>query len=153
MLVKLFGHRGSVRIFTQIIHKYFKSSNATSAVPRTSPKSPLYRHLHVNYGDYTPATEKFDMFSAELRTCRDQNWWESPSTLPDMETCSDDDAVASFHAEEHPKHSLSIREIRNRMNSAQSTASNLEGPLEFEPGLKFLDGIRGGWKDMEMFID
>ena len=133
----------------------FQISNATPPAPQRSRTTPLYRQLPVNYGDYSPATEKVDSFSAQMNTCRDQKWWESQAPLSDTETLydDDDDMMDCQNTREPPKRSLSIREIRERMNSAQSTANNLDGRLEFEPGLKLLDGIRGGWKDMEMFID
>lgn len=151
MDVKLFGHGGSVDVFTQIINKCFKSS---PPVPQRSRTTPLYRQLPVNYGDYSPAPEKFDSFSSQMNTCRDQKWWESQAPLSDTETLYDDDDMMDFqNTTEPPKRSLSIREIRERMNSTQSKANNSDSRLEFELGLKLLDGIRGGWKDLEMFID
>jgi len=152
ILGKLFGRWGSVDVFSQIIDKCFKSSNATPPAPKRARTTPLYRQLPVNYGDYSPATEKIDSFSAQMSTCRDQKWWESPALLSDMETLYED-AIDCQIMGEAPKRSVSIREIRERMNSVQGTANNLDGRLVFEPGLKVLDGIRGGWKDMEMFID
>ena len=154
MLEKLFGQPRSVEAFKQIIDKCFKSSNATPPCPQRSRTTPLYRQLPVNYGDYSLATEKSDSFLAQMNTCRDRKWWEPQALLSDTETLYDDDnSMDCQDRGEPPERSLSIREIRQRMNSAQITANNLDTRLEFEPGLKFLDGIRGGWKDLEMFID
>jgi len=55
--------------------------------------------------------------------------------------------------DETPKRSISIREIRERMDSEKNKARLLSDGRDFEPGLKFLNGIRGTWKDMEVFID
>jgi hypothetical protein len=153
MLEKLFGHPRSVEAFKQIIDKCFKSSDATSPCSQRSRTTPLYQQLPVNYGDYSLSIEKPDSLSAQMNTCRDQKWWEPQALLSDTETLYDDDGVDCQNMIEPPKRSLSIREIRQRMNSAQIIANDLDGRVEFEPGLKFLDGIRGGWKDLEMFID
>jgi hypothetical protein len=142
---------GSVDVFTQIIDKCFKS-NATRPALQRSRIKPLYRPLPVSCDDYSPATETFDSFSAQMNTCRDQEWWESQASLSDTETLYDR-PMDCQNGEELPKRSLSIREIRERMDSAHNTANNLDGRLEFEPGLRILDGIRGGWRDMEMFIE
>ena len=153
MFGKMLGECESIgSIFRRITKKYASSSTACQSTIRTPPKTPLYRQLSVNVRENNPTTDSTDLFSAQLAACRDQKWWEHENQLHDRESWSHDDE--EYHSgSESPKPSLSIREIRKRMNSAQSIASSLTGPLEFEPGLKFVDGIRGGWKDMEMFTD
>jgi hypothetical protein len=153
MFGKMFGECKSVGgIFRRITQKYANSSSVYRSTVRTSQKMSLYRQIPVSIYEYNPTTDSTDLFSAQLAACRDQKWWEQENPLPDTETCSHDNE--EYHrGSESSKRSLSIREIRKRMNSTQSLASSLTGPLEFEPGLKFVDVIRGGWKDMEMFID
>jgi hypothetical protein len=153
MFGKMFGECESVGgMFRRITQKYVNSSTVYRSTIRTPPKTALYRQIPVNVHEYNPITDSTDLFSAQLAACRYQKWWEQETPLPVTETCSHDDE--EYHrGSESSGRSLSIREIRKRMNSTQSLASNLTGPREFEPGLKFVDGIRGGWKDMEMFID
>jgi hypothetical protein len=137
---------------------------STSIAPttiRSSRSSALQRQSPVQHYTREPSRpEQVDLFSAQLIACRDQNWWNPESRVDCLSETSytNTSAGQSAHDEDTAsKRSLSIREIRRRMNSDQrsmrSTESSLSTPLEFEPGLRFLDGVRGGWKDMEMFID
>ena len=154
ILGKLVEEFESMVTFGGITHKRLKSYKAISPGGRPSHTTPRYRKLPVNYVGVVPPA--VDSFSAQLVACRDQTWWECQSHLSDSETCYDNDSASSkihYDKTEYRKQSVSIREIRERMNSAQSTASTMHGPLEYEPGFKLLDCIQGGWKDMEMFID
>lgn len=150
MLGKVLREGESAGIFGRIISKYLKSSTTNRSGTRSSRNAPSHQQLLVDYQEYCTVNQEADSFSALLVACRDQKWWESECTLTDAGICSDNDDAEYHNDEEAPKRSLSIREIRERMNSTQST---IAGPLEFEPGLKLLDNIRGGWKDMEMFAD
>jgi hypothetical protein len=137
------------------------STTLAPATIRSSRSSALQRQLPVQPCTREPSRpEQVDLFSAQLVACRDQNWWDPESRVDCLsETSYTNTSVgqSAFDDDTSSKRSLSIREIRRRMNSDQgsmrSTESSLGTPLEFEPGLRFLDGVRGGWKDMEMFID
>ena len=143
-----------------------KSSSASSRilVPAILPPPSSAKASHCSYcNDHVVAkpTTIRDSFSNELLAYRQQSWWEpqipvSPHDSPE----SSDDAVSAgsetCNAVPEPvKRSISIREIRQRMNSHLSRTSSLasSGTYEFEPGLKLLNGIRGSWEDLEMFIE
>jgi hypothetical protein len=167
--VSTFGTKfiGRCEMFLPLKRINIKSSvfpTSTSIAPttiRSSRSSALHRQLPVQpYAKERSGMEQVDLFSAQLVACRDQNWWNPESRVDCLSELSYTDASAgqiAHHDDTSSRRSLSMREIRRRMNSDQrsmrSTESSLSTPLEFEPGLKFLDGVRGGWKDMEMFID
>ena len=166
--VSTFGTKliGRCEIFLPIkrineISIFPKSTSIAPATIRSSRCSALQRQLPVQHCTREPSIPKqVDLFSAQLVACRDQNWWNPESRVDCLSETSytNTSAGQSVHDDDtSSKRSLSIREIRRRMNSDQrsmrSTESSLSTPLEFEPGLRFLDGVHGGWKDMEMFID
>lgn len=141
-----------------------KPTCITATAVRSSHRSPLYQQVPINlHVKERSGSEQVDMFSAQLIACRDQHWWNAESRVDDASDVSEHSYTNasvdqnSLDDDTSSKRSLSIREIRRRMNSDQkstkSTDSGLHTPLEFEPGLKFLDGVRGGWEDMEMFIE
>lgn len=139
-----------------------KSTCITASGVRSSRPSKLYQQtaVHLSIKERS-GSKQGDLFSAQLMACRDQNWWNNTENRVDdgSEHCSTDASVSQNVVEDDTssKRSLSIREIRRRMNSDQKSTTSMESglktPLEFEPGLKFLDGIHGGWEDMEMFIE
>ena len=104
-----------------------------------------------------------DPFSAQLAACREQIWWDPQSTSDPLSDSDDSNSYhssisgnsgESFNDMRSPKRSISIREIRERMNSQQSMRSCLSaGRDEFEPGLKLLNGERGGWRDLGSWRD
>ena len=103
------------------------------------------------YPDRPTASSNADPFAAQLVEYRDQMWWTDQKSETRFDSATPD---ATQHPGETPKRAVSIREIRERMNSDQKTiATGDEGKFGFEPGLKFLDTVRGGWKDMEMFVE
>jgi hypothetical protein len=157
MFGKLFSRCDSSLSFRWIIKKRFKSSRTiliptcSSGVTQLSKQPPVHSPIR---NEYSTPTHEDDLFSAQLRACRNQTWWthngHNDSQMPLDEVDASDD---NQNHSESRKRSLSIRDIRERMNSDQtSIESSGSGELEFEPGLKFLHGIRGGWRDMEMFI-
>src|SRR5579862_9170860 len=108
-------------------------------------RSPCQSHGHV----LARPICKDDSFQAQLLACRDQVWWDArdgQDILHGHEERQDDKP-------EPPRRSLSIREIRERMNSDQRSMQSKESIGEFEPGLRLLDNGYGTWEDMEMFID
>ena len=114
----------------------------------TAPKA---EHPTCSSRHYVPSSpiRAHDPFQAQLLACRDQAWWddnrENVSVPADTET--------PIVRPEAPKRSLSIREIRERMNSDQRSVTSISSIGEFEPGLRLLDNRYGTWEDMEMFID
>ena len=115
----------------------------------------------------TTSTKQCDSFSNEMLSYRQKAWWEPqlPSTprpptgspQPHADAVSAGPEICDI-APEPAKRSLSIREIRQRMNSNLSRTNSLSsfgstGSYEFEPGLKLMSGIRGSWEDLEMFIE
>jgi hypothetical protein len=143
-------------------------SSSSIAKPRRPRLNPLYQPLPVKADPFTESfhveqhfhlSQEGDSFSAQLKACRDQTWWNpqpSQTDLPGPHAPACEDST-STDTSQPTKRSVSIRDIRERMNSDRrstaSTASSKSGSFEFEPGLKLLDGCRGGWRDMEMFID
>jgi len=139
--------------------------------PKRKQARPRINHipLPVQMPTKTAAPPEIDSFSVQLAACREQVWWD-PQHRPN--SFSDSDDSNSYHSSESSiselssidvtssKRSISIREIRERMNSQQSMRSSLSSGLyEFESGLKLLDECRsswrdlGSWRDMEIFID
>jgi hypothetical protein len=116
-------------------------------VPRKSHVS-RYQTLPVKPDIVHFEREYMDSFAAQLNACRERSWWEQQPDTPN--TGSPTPARADS---ESTKRSLSIRDIRERMDSDRSTVNSGCRDVEWEPGLKFLDGVRGGWKDMEMFVN
>lgn len=136
--------------------------------PAAKPR-PRIKHipLPVQTPTEIPEYPDIDPFSAQLVACREQVWWEPQVTDP----FSDSDDSESYHSSESSiseqssigvpsqRRSISIREIRERMNSQQSMTSSLSsGHYEFESGLKLLDERSswrnlGRWRDMETFVD
>lgn len=137
--------------------------------PAAKPR-PRIKHipLQVQTPTEIPEYPDVDPFSAQLAACREQVWWEPQVT---SDPFSDSDDSESYRSSEtsiseqssigipSQRRSISIREIRERMNSQQSMTSNLSsGHYEFESGLKFLDERSswrnlGRWRDMETFLD
>lgn len=144
---KLFGQSESASVMKRNTRPHFISSKTYTAKPclRTTPS---HIPLPVQPGaGHSPICHENDIFSQQLTTYRDENWWNAqrhrqPGSLED---CPIDGDIR--------KRSLSIREIRERMNSVESAKTTFGKPFNFEPGLKLLNGARGGWKDMEMFIE
>jgi hypothetical protein len=152
--------------FAKITQKrFFKSSGNNRAV------RPRLKHipLPVQMPTEVPAPSDLDPFSAQLAAYREQIWWD---LQPASDPLSDSDDSNSYHSSvsgnfeqssddmASSKRSISIREIRERMNSQQSMRSCLSaGPYEFEPGLRLLDEVSGSWRglgswrDMETFTD
>lgn len=93
---------------------------------------------------YVPAKPIYakDDFQAQLIAFRDQAWWNGS-----VEQNEELDRNIPT------KRSLSIREIRERMNSDQRSISSTSTVSEFEPGLRLIEGRYGSWEDMEMFAD
>ena len=152
--------------FAKITQKRFIKSS------RNSPSGqPRIKHipLPVQTPTELPAPPDLDPFSAQLAACREQSWWDPQPTSEPLSDSDDSDSYYSSISDDSgynsidlasPKRSISIREIRERMNSQQSMKSCLSaGRYEFEPGLKLLDEARdswrdlGGWRDMETFAD
>lgn len=131
---------------------------ASSAI-RSSHLHNVYLHQPINLPYKEKDTRDIDPFAAQLRACRDQRWWNSPPPPEDTESESQVDHVSAggdtSQVDISPKRSLSIREIRKRMDSdRRSTASsNSSGSYVFVSGLKLLDTTHGGWEDMETFLD
>jgi hypothetical protein len=129
------------------LHVFFTSRPRRPQIPRYQPLPVKHDPLVVEH--YVPC-QTDDSFSAQLRACRDQTWWNQQ---PDVHgshapACADTNDSSLQPA----KRSLSIRDIRERMSSdRQSVTSSKIGSDDWEPGLKFLDGVRGGWRDMETF--
>ena len=129
-----------------------------SSAPRSSHRHNVYLHRPTNLPFEEKYTREADPFAAQLRACRDQSWWNNPPP-EDTDSESQVDEVAAGGDSEQiditPKRSLSIREIRNRMDSdRQSIASSMSsGSYVFVSGLKLLDTTHGGWEDMEMFLE
>jgi hypothetical protein len=140
------------------------SGNSPSGQPRIKQIP-----LPVQTPAELPAPPDLDPFSAQLAACREQSWWDPQ---PTSDALSDSDDSNSYYRSisgnseynsidlGSPKGPISIREIRERMNSQQSMRSCLSaGRYEFEPGLKLFDEVRdswrdlGGWRDMETFAD
>jgi len=152
--------------FAKINQKRFLKSSGNNPSGQSRIK---HIPLPVQTPTELPAPPELDPFSAQLAACREQSWWD-PQPTSDPPSDSDDSnsyySSISDNSEYNsidlgsPKRSISIREIRDRMNSQQSMTSCLSaGRYEFEPGLKLLDEIRdswrdlGGWRDMETFAD
>jgi hypothetical protein len=129
---------------------------ASSAI-RPSHRHNVYLHQPINLPYKEKDTRDIDPFAAQLRACRDQGWWNSAPPPEDTESESQVDHVSGDtpQVDITPKRSLSIREIRKRMDSdRRSTASsNSSGSYVFVSGLKLLDTTHGGWEDMETFLD
>jgi hypothetical protein len=124
-----------------------KDEHRALVTKRPSISEPFSPQIFVSSPTYT---ENDDLFSTQLRACRDQTWWDVPQThvCRSSVQSEDDDAIG----EEPQKRSISIREIRERMNSEQdSLKSRRSSEIVYEPGLKLLNGLRGDWRDMEMF--
>jgi hypothetical protein len=140
---KLFGQNESASGSTRNFSLRFTLTE-TSPIKFPLRTTPSHMPLPVQFvaHDYLIGHDG-DLFSAQLATYRDQSWWDAQRYDP--EDCLTD--------RDGRKRSLSIREIRERMNSMESTKRTLDEPFDFEPGLKLFDGVRGGWKDMEKFID
>jgi len=152
--------------FAKITQKRLRKSSGNNPLGQ-----PRIKHIPLPIQTPTelPAPPDLDPFSAQLAACREQSWWD-PQPTSDLLSDSDDSnsyySSISDNSEYNsidltsPKRSISIREIRERMNSQQSMRSCLSaGRYEFEPGLKLLDEVRdswrdlGGWRDMETFAD
>jgi hypothetical protein len=106
----------------------------------------IEQHYILTQAVDTITAHQVDPFSAQLNIYREQTWWNPPLDVPSH-------TPACAETTQPQKRSVSIRDIRERMNSQRSVASSKSGEVEWEPGLKFLDGVRGGWRDMEIFID
>jgi hypothetical protein len=141
-------------------HQEFQSMPVMTMSVNTScrPHGPKYQPLQVKQPCLveqhyiltqdvnTINASQVDPFSAQLNICREQSWWNPPIDVPSH-------TPAREETTQPTKRSLSIRDIRERMNSERSVASSKSGEVEWEPGLKFLEGVRGAWKDMEVFVD
>ena len=141
---------------------FFKSS------PKSRSGRPRHIPLPVQMPTESPEAPEIDPFSAQLVACHEQMWWESqPASdclldYDDYTYChsfDESDSSQNFDDVLSPKRSISIRSIRERMNSQQSMQScSSTGRYEFQSGLNFLHGVpswRGfrGWEDMETFVD
>jgi hypothetical protein len=133
---------------------------SSPAIVQSAHHCNIYLHKPTNLPLNESHTRESDPFAAQLIACRDQGWWNQPpleddvSTPPHLDTVSAGGDV-SYVDITLPKRSLSIREIRQRMDSDRGSmaSSTSSGSYEFESGLKFLETKHGGWEDMEMFIE
>jgi len=112
-------------------------SHHTSEMPGVPRMARTSRH----YVPAKPIYAKAD-FQAQLIAFRDRAWWNG--SVEQNEGL--DQNIPT-------KRSLSIREIRERMNSDQRSISSISTVSEFEPGLRLIEGRYGSWEDMEMFVD
>ncbi len=138
---------------------FSKPGCGASSAMRSSHRGNVYLHQPINLPYEEKDTREVDPFAAQLRACRDQSWWNNPPPPEDTESESQGDNVSAggvaSQVDIAAKQSLSIREIRKRMDSdRRSTASsNSSGSYVFVSGLKLLDTTHGGWEDMEIFLE
>lgn len=123
---------------------------------KSSHRHNVYLHQPINLPiDEDKHIQEMDPFAAQLIACRDQSWWTQLPPEEDVPSIHLEAVSAGRADSTLPKRSLSIREIRKRMDSDRrsTTSSKSSGSYEFEPGLKLLNTMHGSWEDMEMFIE
>jgi hypothetical protein len=134
---------------TRIARSPSPSRNQTQQCRISTPLQAT--HTTCSSRHYVPPAPIYgdDPFQAQLLAYRDQSWWNANQENNDVPAGEGMPILRPAYS----KRSLSIREIRERMNSDQLSMKSFESVAEFEPGLRLLDKGYGTWEDMEMFID
>jgi len=138
---------------------FSRRRDIASTAIQSARRCNIYLHQPTNLPLDEKHPQGIDPFAAQLIACREQSWWTQPPPEDDVPP-EHIEAISAGGNVCHvditlPKRSLSIREIRQRMDSDRRSmaSSKSSGSYEFESGLKLLDTIHGGWEDMEMFIE
>ena len=159
------GDLKSMIDIAKFVKRYLSRSQKVASAA-LQPRMPLPPIIIPNYASTmcspTPSlsdaatlcesSDEKDVFSADVEVWREEAWWKPDKTIEttlDAGHCVIEFAALMIAPE--PKLSVSIREIRQRLEAEQwrKRFACEERPC----GLKLLSGIRGTWEDFEEFSE